>query len=144
MDETDYRILNMMRENARIPLSHISKEIGLSSPSIRDRIDKMEHEGIILGYRPVIDHSKLGLSITAFISVRLRYPNCCTEEFIDEIKGINEVVEGHYTDGDEDMFLKVLVRDPQHLRDVLLIINSNRAVTNSKSIISLTTPIRER
>lgn len=35
---------------------------------------------------------------TAFISVRLRYPNCCTDEFIDEIKEISEVVEGHYTD----------------------------------------------
>lgn len=81
---------------------------------------------------------------TAFISVRLRYPNCCTDEFIDEIKGISEVVEGHYTDGDEDMLLKVLVRDPQHLRDVLLAIHNNRAVTNSKSIISLTNPIRER
>ena len=144
MDETDYKILDMMRENARIPLSHISEEIGLSSPSIRDRINKMESEGIILGYRPVIDHRKLGLSITAFVSVRLRYPSCCTDEFIDEIKEISEVVEGHYTDGDEDMLLKVLVRDTKHLMDVLQTINSNRAVTNSKSIISLTTPIRER
>ena len=144
MDETDYKILDMMRENARIPLSHISKEIGLSSPSIRDRIDKMENEGIILGYRPVLDHSKLGLSITAFISVRLRYPNCCTDEFIDGIKEINEVVEGHYTDGEDDMLLKIVASDTGHLRDVLLRLNSMNSVTNSKSIISLSTPIRER
>lgn len=134
----------MLRENARIPLSHISEEIGLSSPSIRDRITKMESDGVILGYRPVLDNSKLGLSITSFVSVRLRYPSCCTDEFIDEVKEISEVVEGHYTDGDEDMILKVLVREPSHLQDVLLQINSLAAVSNSKSIISLTTPIRER
>ena len=137
-------ILKMMRENARIPLSHISKEIGLSSPSIRDRIDKMEGEGIILGYRPILDHKKLGLSITAFINVRLRYPNCCTDKFIEEIKEINEVVEGHYTDGEDDMLLKIVVSDTSHLRDVLLRLNSMSSVTNSKSIISLSTPIRER
>ena len=134
----------MLRENARIPLSHISEEIGLSSPSIRDRITKMESDGIILGYRPVLDYAKMGLSITAFVSVRLRYPNCCTDEFIDEVKEISEVVEGHYTDGDEDMILKVLVREPSHLQDVLLRLNSLSAVSNSKSIISLTNPIRER
>lgn len=125
-------------------MSHISEEIGLSSPSIRDRITKMESDGVILGYRPVLDNSKLGLSITSFVSVRLRYPSCCTDEFIDEVKEISEVVEGHYTDGDEDMILKVLVREPSHLQDVLLQINSLAAVSNSKSIISLTTPIRER
>ncbi len=144
MDETDYRILRMLRENARIPLSHISEEVGLSSPSIRDRIRKMEKEGIILGYRPILDHKMLGLTITAYISVQLRYPHCCTDEFIEEIKEISEVVEGHYTDGDEDMILKVVVRDPSHLQDVLLRINSLVAVSNSKSIISLTNPIRER
>lgn len=144
MDETDYRILKMLRENARIPLSHISQEIGLSSPSIRDRITKMENEGIILGYRPILDHSKLGLSITAFINVRLTYPNCCTDQFIDEVKEITEIVEGHYTDGNEDMILKVVVRDPSHLRDILLRINSLPGVSNSNSIISLTNPIRER
>ena len=144
MDETDYMILKLMRENARIPLSHISKEIGLSSPSIRDRIDKMENGGIILGYRPILDHKKLGLSITAFANVRLRYPNCCTDEFIDGIKEINEVVEGHYTDGEDDMLLKIVASDTGHLRDVLLRLNSMNSVTNSKSIISLSTPIRER
>jgi DNA-binding Lrp family transcriptional regulator len=144
MDETDYMILKLLRENARIPLSHISEQIGLSSPSIRDRITKMESEGIILGYRPVLDYSKLGLSITSFVSVRLRYPSCCTEEFIEEVKGISEVVEGHYTDGDEDMMLKVLVKDPSHMQEVLLKINSLPGITHSKSIISLTNPIRER
>jgi Lrp/AsnC family transcriptional regulator for asnA, asnC and gidA len=144
LDETDYMILKLMRDNARIPLSHISKEIGLSSPSIRDRIDKMENEGVILGYRSILDHKKLGLAITAFVNVRLKYPNCCTDEFIESIKEINEVVEGHYTDGDEDMLLKIVVRDTGHLREVLLRLNSMRSVTNSKSIISLSTPIRER
>ena len=42
MDEIDTKILELLKKDARTPLSHISEEIGLSSPSIKDRITKME------------------------------------------------------------------------------------------------------
>ncbi len=56
MDEADHEILRLLRVNARATLAYISGEIGLSSPSVKDRIEKMEREGVILGYRPVLDH----------------------------------------------------------------------------------------
>jgi DNA-binding Lrp family transcriptional regulator len=65
MDKTDLKILELLKKDARIPLSHISEEIGLSSPSIKDRISKMETDGVILGYRPILDYSKLGLRARA-------------------------------------------------------------------------------
>jgi DNA-binding Lrp family transcriptional regulator len=144
MDETDLKILEMLKKDARTPLSHISEEIGLSSPSIKDRISKMESEGVILGYRPILDYAKLGLPLTAFINLRLQYPLCCTDEFIERIHMIEDVIEGHYTDGEEDMLLKVVARDPSHLQQILLRVNSLPGVASSNSIISLTNPIRQR
>ena len=144
MDETDAQILELLKKDARLALSRISEEVGLSSPSIKDRITKMEREGVILGYRPLLDYAKLGLPLTAYVSLRLHYPLCCTEEFIEAIRQIDDVVEGHYTDGEEDMLLKVVASEPSHLQRILLKINSLPGVANSKSIISLTTPIRQR
>ena len=144
MDETDQKILELLKKDARSPLSHISEEIGLSSPSIKDRITKMENDGVILGYRPILDYSKLGLPLTSFINLRLHYPLCCTDQFIEKIQEIEEVIEGHYTDGEEDMLLKVVAREPSHLQQILLRVNSLPGVASSSSIISLTNPIRQR
>ncbi len=144
MDEIDAQILELLKKDARTPLSRISEEVGLSSPSIKDRITKMESEGVILGYRPILDYAKLGLPLTAFINLRLHYPLCCTDEFIDEIHKVEDVIEGHYTDGEEDMLLKVVARDPSHLQQILLKVNSLPGVASSNSIISLTNPIRQR
>ncbi|MCW4013093.1 MAG: Lrp/AsnC family transcriptional regulator [Candidatus Bathyarchaeota archaeon] len=144
MDEMNKKIIEILKKDARTPLSHISEEIGLSSPSIKDRLTKMEQEGIILGYRPLLNYARLGLPLTAFINLKLHYPLCCTNEFIEKIHLIDEVIEGHYTDGEEDMLLKVVAREPSHLQEILLRINSLPGVAGSNSIISLTNPIRER
>ena len=143
MDETDHEILRLLRENARTTLAHISGEIGLSSPSIKDRIEKLEREGVILGYRPVLDYRKLGKGLTAFIHLTLTYGQCCTDELAKALKALPGVVEGHYTDGDYDIFLKVVTESPESLRDVLNLINGVEGVANTKTIISLTNPIRE-
>jgi DNA-binding Lrp family transcriptional regulator len=103
----------------------------------------MEREGVILGYRPVLDYSKLGKGLTAFIHLTLTYGQCCTDELAGALDAIPGVVEGHYTDGDYDIFLKVVTENPESLRDVLNLISGVEGVANTKTIISLTNPIRE-
>jgi Lrp/AsnC family leucine-responsive transcriptional regulator len=143
MDETDLEILRLLKENARATLAHISGEIELSSPSVKDRIDKMEREGVILGYRPVLDHAKLGQGLTAFIQLTLAYQQCCNDDLAEDLRKIPGVEEGHYTDGDYDVILKVVTASPATLMDVLNLINAADGVANTKTIISLTNPIRE-
>lgn len=67
MDETDKKILNLLKENARIPYSEIAQKVSLSPPAVKERITKMENTGIIDKYTIHINHKKLGKSITAFI-----------------------------------------------------------------------------
>lgn len=143
MDKIDLEIIRMLKGNARIPVAHISQNIGLSSPSIKDRIDKLEKEGVILGYKPIIDYRKLGKGLTAFVYVILEYPKCCSDDFAESLKKVPEIVEGHYTDGDYDMLLKVITENPESLRDVLNTINGVEGINNTKTIISLTNPIKD-
>ncbi|MBL7080327.1 Lrp/AsnC family transcriptional regulator [Candidatus Bathyarchaeota archaeon] len=103
----------------------------------------MEREEVILGYRTVLDYRKLGQGLTAFVHLTLAYPQCCNDELADVLRELPGVVEGHYTDGDYDVFLKVVTESPESLRDVLNLINAVDGVANTKTIISLTNPIRE-
>ena len=50
MDETDKKILNLLKENARAPYSEIAQQVALSSPAVKERITKMEYLGIIEKY----------------------------------------------------------------------------------------------
>ncbi|MBO0454927.1 Lrp/AsnC family transcriptional regulator [Candidatus Enterococcus murrayae] len=67
MDETDRKILNLLKKNARASYSEIAQQVSLTSPAVKERIIKMEDTGIIEKYTINIDYQKMGKSITAFI-----------------------------------------------------------------------------
>lgn len=142
LDETDSRILEMLREDARVSLADISREIGLSSPSVKDRIDKMETEGVILGYRPLLDYGKLGLGLTGFVGVMLDPQRCCDMDIVRDLETVDEVVEGWFTDGEEDMLLMVRAADPVTLMETINRIRSINGVYRTRTVITLDNPIR--
>ncbi len=73
LDEFDYKILNQLRKNARIPYSTIGKDIGLTAPAVAKRVQKMENGGLIKGYQLDLDPIKLGKTIKAFITIKIGF-----------------------------------------------------------------------
>ena len=67
MDEVDLKILRLLLEDARKSYREIAKELGLSVATVHNRVKKMQAEGVIKGFAPIIDHSKLGFDLTALI-----------------------------------------------------------------------------
>ena len=65
MDETDKKILNLLKENARAPYSEIAQQVALSSPAVKERITNMEYLGLIEKYPINTHYQKMGKSITA-------------------------------------------------------------------------------
>jgi Lrp/AsnC family leucine-responsive transcriptional regulator len=141
LDEVDRTILRMLKENARISLAQISREVGLSSPTIKDRVDKLEEQGVILGYRPVLDYVKLGLGLTGFVGLMLDPQRCCDDEIVNDLKEVDGVVEGWFTDGEEDMLIMVRASDPRSLMDKINIIRSIKGVYRTRTVITLDNPI---
>lgn len=141
MDATDLKIIDMLKANARVSFSDISREIGLSTPAIRERILSLEEDGVIKGYIPLLDNSKLGMNTTAFIGVTLAHPQCCREDVVKAIEKMPEVVEAHFTDGDEDMLLKVVCRDTTALLRLLSELTGSPGVAKTRSVISLSNEI---
>ena len=142
MDKFDEEIIRLLKKDGRIALAEISREVGLSSPTIKERIGKLEEDGVILGYRPLLEYSKLGLGMTAFIGLTLDFHTCCQGDVDEALKAMGEVVEAHYTDGEWDMLIRVQAKDPSGLMAFLQKLNAVPGITNSRTIISLANPIR--
>ena len=142
MDKFDEEIIRLLKKDGRIALAEISREVGLSSPTIKERIGKLEEDGVILGYRPLLEYAKLGLGMTAFIGLTLDFHTCCQGAVDGALKAMGEVVEAHYTDGEWDMLIRVQARDPAGLMAFLQKLNAVPGITNSRTIISLANPIR--
>ena len=60
MDKIDAMLITLLQENARAPLKVLASKVFLSAPAVSSRIDKLEKQGIILGYNTIIDRQKLG------------------------------------------------------------------------------------
>ena len=60
MDDIDRKILRLLQSNARVSLKMIAEKTFLSSPAVSARIEKLERDGVILGYHALIDPIKLG------------------------------------------------------------------------------------
>ena len=141
LDEIDKKILEMLLMDSRTPLSHISKEVGISSPAIRERINKLKDEGIIKGFSTIIDYKKLGLSLTAFIGLSMDDSKCCQEDVFTELENIPRVLEAHFTNGEEDILVKVVTENTETLVDLLGQMNAIDGVNRTKTLIALKTPI---
>ena len=73
-DDIDLRILALLQENCRLPLAKIGEHVGLSAPSVMERVKKLEDGGIITAYRAVVNARQLGKDVTAFIGVSTGHP----------------------------------------------------------------------
>lgn len=102
MDQTDWQILTLLKENARISIKELSKQVALSSPAVKERILKLEERGIIEGYTTKINYQKLGKKIEVFILMETI--NC--QAFREFCWGHPEVIECHRIAGKYSYLVK--------------------------------------
>ena len=118
IDNTDLRILSLLMENAGLPYTEIGKRVFVSGGTVHVRMKKMEQMGIVKGSQLLIDPTKLGWDISAFLGIYLD-KSSLYEEVAQDLEKIPEVVNIHYTTGIYSIFAKIACRDTGHLREVL-------------------------
>jgi Lrp/AsnC family leucine-responsive transcriptional regulator len=117
-DPIDYRILDLLQRDARITQVQIAQAVGLSQPSVADRIRKLDASGAVTGYVARLDPRAVGNDIRAFVGVRIAHPRH-HEAFIKRIQQIPEVLECHRVAGLDSYELKVVARDTEALDQLL-------------------------
>ena len=108
MDDIDKKIINLLQENARIPLKSLAEHVYLSSPAVSARIEHLERENIITSYEARINQTKLGFHITAFINLEIIPTQ--KDEFYPFIKACPNGVTGDFS-----MLIKVAFPDTMKL-----------------------------
>jgi DNA-binding Lrp family transcriptional regulator len=117
VDDLDLAILAELEQNARIPISELARRLDSPNSTIRDRIRGLEENGVILGYRAVIDPEKLGLGIKAIIRTG-RAQSVSLEDFSEAIE-FPEITRVQIVTGETDQLITVYVSDVEHLKEVI-------------------------
>jgi Lrp/AsnC family leucine-responsive transcriptional regulator len=117
LDATNRRILHELQLDARLSMAELGRRVGLSAPAVTERVQRLEHEGVIVGYRAEVDPRALGFSVAAVVRVR---PAMGQLHRIPEIaEASDEVVECHRITGEDCYLLFVRLRSLDTLEDVL-------------------------
>lgn len=118
IDNVDKKILSILMQDANKPYTEIAKEIHVSGGTVHVRMKKLRTLGVVTGANLVIDYSKLGYDVTAFLGIYLDKSSLYSE-VLEELRQIPEVVGSHYTTGNYSIFAKIVCRDTNHLRQIL-------------------------
>jgi Lrp/AsnC family leucine-responsive transcriptional regulator len=119
VDNLDTRIIEALQAHGRMTFDELATRIGLSASATLRRVKRLEETGVIMGYTALIDPERLGLALTAYLSVRLaKHPGDETTSPIDAfaaaVQSWPEVVDCVALTGEMDYLLHVRVRDMQH------------------------------
>jgi Lrp/AsnC family transcriptional regulator, leucine-responsive regulatory protein len=136
LDDTDILILNNLQDNGRAQRNKLAEIVGLSVPSVSERMRKLEDRHLIEGYHAILNAKQFNLDITAFIFVEVdgsaNYPT-----FVQIVSKEYEVLECHSITGDGSHILKIRTRNTETLERLLSRIQSWNGVKKTRSNLVL-------
>lgn len=120
LDRIDRKILQTVSRDARITVTELSEQVGLSKTPCHARLRRLEKEGYILGYRALLDPVKLGLDHIAFVEVKLSDTRASAlDEFNQAVRQLPQVEQCHMIAGGFDYLMKVRTPDINAYRALL-------------------------
>jgi Lrp/AsnC family transcriptional regulator, leucine-responsive regulatory protein len=121
LDAIDRRIVAALQEDGRLTNAHLAQRVGLSpSPCLR-RVNRLEQEGYIAGYRAMLCREQIGLSLTVFVGVTIEgHANDKALAFEQTVVAFPEIVACHMVSGEADYLLEVVVPDLERYKSFLI------------------------
>lgn len=105
LDAINLRLLGELRRDPRLSMAELGRRVGMSSPSVTERVRRLEEAGIIMGYRLDVSAAALGLPLTAYVRIR---PDPGQLAKVAELaQRLPEVVECHRITGEDCFILKI-------------------------------------
>ena len=117
LDTTDARLLTELQENARLTHAELGRRVNLSPPAVAERLRRLEGDGVVTAYRAEVDPKTLGYTLGVIMRIR---PSARQLHKVAELaRETPEVVECHRITGEDCFFMKLHLRDVEHLEEVL-------------------------
>ena len=138
MDATDRQIVALLRENARRSFKDIGRNVGLSAPAVKRRVDRLEEDGVVRGYTAVIDPHAFGWHAEAFVDLY-----CEGSMSGEAIKRVVEteprVASAHTVAGEASAMLHVMAEDTKDLELALERIRNTDGISRTVTEVVLST-----
>ena len=138
VDDLDIKILKILQENGRTKRNEIGEAVGLSIPSVSERLHKLETKGVLEGYYAKVNKKAFGYDIMAYIHVFMdssKHYNA----LIANVEKIPQILECHSVLGEGSHLLKAIVKNTESLEKLLSKIQSWSGVTATKTTFVLST-----
>lgn len=139
LDDIGRQILAELQEDGRISFNELARKVNLSAPAVAERVRRMEQVGIITGYRAVVDPTKVGLGITAY--VRLTVFGGTAKRIPRLIEDLPEARECHHVTGEDCFIIKLSVGSVAELEAVIERLNRHGQPATS---VVLSSPLEYR
>ncbi|MBJ11571.1 MAG: AsnC family transcriptional regulator [Candidatus Marinimicrobia bacterium] len=136
LDKIDRSILNILQNEGRMTASKIAEDLGLTVPTITERIRKLEDSNIITSFQAVINHRLIGLDVTAMITV-ISSSSESYKEVIKIAQNTKEVIQCFSTTGMGSLMLWIATKNSKTLEELLRKIQSWPNVTRTETQVIL-------
>jgi Lrp/AsnC family transcriptional regulator, leucine-responsive regulatory protein len=138
IDAVDEQLISLLRANGRASYAELARQVGLSAPSVHERVGKLEAAGVITGYRAVVDPAAVGLGVTALVGV-IESDQVDDTGLEEALAALPSVEDCWRVAGSEGYVLKVRVPDIRALEDTISALNRVRGVARTRTTVVLST-----
>ncbi len=120
LDKIDRNIIRLLQQNARMPHTELARKVGLSTTPCKERVKRLERDGVIQRYQAVLNPAALDRGLVVFVQIRLnRTSQDIFEEFTARAVDLPEIQECYLVSGNFDYLLKARVADMNAYRTLL-------------------------
>jgi DNA-binding Lrp family transcriptional regulator len=141
IDDIDREMLVLLRDDARISLTAIGRQLHLGAAAVHERMRRLQQIGYIDGFHTRINYSRLDLGLAAFVGLQTQQSPALRERLADALHAMPEVEEFSWVTGDFDVVLKVRARDTGHLQQVLFrITRAGEGQVRARTMVILSQP----
>jgi DNA-binding Lrp family transcriptional regulator len=141
-DSLDARLIAVLRENPRVGLLEVARQLGVARGTVQARLAKLEASGVITGHGPEIDPEALGYAISAIVLIELAQGQL--GEAVAVMEAMPEVLEADGVSGPQDLICRVVAHDTEHLQQLVNELLRTPAIRRCTSYIVLSRQVPPR
>jgi DNA-binding Lrp family transcriptional regulator len=140
LDAIDHKIVALLQENAKLTFGEVGAEVGLSATAVKRRVDRLERDGVIVGYGARVDLRALGQGIEALIEIYCS-GSTAPADVAKSIAGIDRLLSAFTVSGEPDALIRVRVDGIDHLEKLVEKLRRDPNVVRTRTLIVLSTLI---
>ncbi|MBS1271416.1 MAG: Leucine-responsive regulatory protein [Candidatus Marinimicrobia bacterium] len=138
LDDINRKILSLLQQDGRMKRQDVAKEVGLSTPAVSERMNKLLDRGIIERYTAVVNPGAVNKNVTAYITLGIDSAKN-QSDLANRVEDTPDILECHTITGVASHLLKVRVSSISALNDLIYEIKQWKMVTTVESNVVLST-----